>query len=125
MEQPKLLAVESIRGLACFMVLLSHLSLMFFPYLHAFSGKASPITNPIQSFIHDSPLGFFYSGTSAVFIFFVLSGYILTKVAIRSGDSGKIISMTAKRYPRLMVPALASCVLAYAFFSFLTSQVNT
>lgn len=116
MEQPKYLAVESIRGFACFMVVLSHLSLIFFPYLHSFGGKTAPAINPFQSFIHESPLGFFYSGTSAVFIFFVLSGYILTKVAIKNNNSKKIISMTIKRYPRLMVPALASCILAYFAF---------
>ena len=116
MGQPKYLAVESIRGFACFMVLVSHLSLTFFPYLHAFDGKGDPSANPIQSFVHESPLGFFYSGTSAVFIFFVLSGYIFTKIALKHGGSERIISMSIKRYPRLMLPALGSCLLAYVCF---------
>lgn len=116
-ENSKYLAVESIRGVACFMVILSHLSLTFFPFLHAFTGKADPLYNPVQSFIHDSPIGFFFSGTSAVFIFFVLSGFILTKVALKGSDvPKKILSMSIKRYPRLMIPALASCILAYLAF---------
>jgi peptidoglycan/LPS O-acetylase OafA/YrhL len=28
--------------------------------------------------LHNSPLAFFYSGTGAVFVFFVLSGYVLS-----------------------------------------------
>ncbi|MBD1584432.1 acyltransferase family protein [Pseudoalteromonas sp. S16_S37] len=113
--QEKVLSVESIRGWACFMVLISHLSLVFYPYLHSFFGKADQKAFPIQSFIHESPFGFFFSGTSAVYIFFVLSGYILTKVALKDQNRlGKVYSMALKRYPRLMIPALASCLIAYA-----------
>jgi len=46
--QEKVLSVESIRGVACFMVLLSHLSLTFFPYLHAFNGEANIESNRIE-----------------------------------------------------------------------------
>lgn len=99
------------------MVLLSHLSLTFYPHLHAFSGEASPKVHPMQFLIHESPFGFFFSGTAAVFIFFVLSGYILTKAALKGGGGvDRIISMSLKRYPRLMIPALASCLVAYAGF---------
>lgn len=113
-KQHKYLAVESIRGVACFMVVLSHLSLTFFPYLHASGGKADYRTNPIQSLIHELPLGFFYSGTAAVFIFFVLSGFILSKVAFKNQNfSANICAMSIKRYPRLMIPALGSCIIAY------------
>lgn len=131
-EQHKYPAVESIRGIACFMVVLSHLSLTFFPFLHAFDGKANQVINPIQSFIHESPLGFFYSGTSAVYIFFVLSGFILTKVALKGSDvPTKVFSMIIQRYPRLMFPVLVSCVIAFVAFQmfsmsspFLTNWIN-
>ncbi|MDB4687551.1 acyltransferase [Akkermansiaceae bacterium] len=116
-EKGKFLAVEGIRGIACFMVVISHLSLTFFPFLHSFEIKADRELNPIQSFIHESPLGFFYSGTSAVYIFFVLSGFILTKVALKGSNvSIKILEMSIKRYPRLMLPALASCLIAFVVF---------
>ena len=116
-SQQKILSVESIRGWACFMVILSHLSLIFYPYLHSFGEKADSTIYQIQSFIHESPFSFFYSGTSAVFIFFVLSGFILTKVALKEGSRPqKILSMSLKRYPRLMIPVLTSCLIAYASF---------
>lgn len=110
----KILSVEGIRGWACFIVFLSHLSLIFYPYLHAFNVDAELGCFPIQQFIHESPFGFFFSGSSAVFIFFVLSGYILTKVALKDNNvSERVYLMGLKRYPRLMIPALVSCLIAY------------
>lgn len=118
----KLLAVESIRGLACFMVVLSHLSLTFFPYLHNF-GFLDPKGHEVQSFLHHSPFAFFFSGTAAVSVFFVLSGFILTKVALKaSAQPDGMLSMGLKRYPRLMIPALASCMLAYVAFEWMKIQ---
>ena len=132
--QQKVLSVESIRGWACFMVLLSHLSLTFYPYLHGFSGIADQAVNPIQHFIHQSPFAFFFSGTAAVYIFFVLSGYILTKVALKNVIKDnqdetekaqarkRLLSMSLKRYPRLMIPALVSCIIAYVALAIVTTD---
>lgn len=126
----KIRSIEGIRGIACLMVLFSHLSLTFFPYLHSFSLEADS-NYSVQKMFHDSPFGFIYSGTSAVFIFFVLSGYILTHVASRA-DGPNLLAMSLKRYPRLMIPAVVSCVLSYTFFTLfsvdktmLTSWINT
>lgn len=109
----KILSVEGIRGWACLLVLLSHLSLTFYPYLHGFIGDANPLLHPFQYILHESPFCFFISGTSAVYIFFVLSGYILTCVSLKpNGSPERLISMSIKRYPRLMLPSLISCLIA-------------
>lgn len=114
----KVAAAEGIRGIACFMVIFSHLSLSFFPYLHSFGRYRAP-PYALELAIHHSPFGFFYSGTAAVYIFFVLSGYVLTYSIVNSQQPRtKIKSMTLKRLPRLMLPALGSCVLLWlAFYS--------
>lgn len=114
----KVAAAEGIRGIACFMVIFSHLSLSFFPYLHSFGSYRAP-PYALELAIHHSPFGFFYSGTAAVYIFFVLSGYVLTYSIVNSQQPRtKIKSMTLKRLPRLMLPALGSCVLLWlAFYS--------
>ena len=123
-QNDKVLAVESIRGIACFMVVLSHIGLTFFPYLHSFDGlKVVAENNPIQYFVHHSPFTFFFSGTAAVYIFFVLSGYILTKVALQKNDPLRIVSMSLKRYPRLMIPSLVSCIIAV--FSFILFDIES
>lgn len=126
--EKKILSVEGIRGWACFIVFLSHLSLIFYPYLHAFNVEAEFGDYPIQQFIHESPFGFFFSGASAVFIFYVLSGYILTKVALKDNNvSERVYLMGLKRYPRLMIPALVSCLIAYlatALFDITSPQLS-
>lgn len=110
----KVLSVEGTRGVAAFLVILSHLSLTFFPYLHSFD-TAPDKNHAIQYAIHDSPFCFFFSGSSAVFIFFGLSGYILSHAAARKLPY-QMVGIFLKRYPRLMIPAVASCLLAYVTF---------
>lgn len=115
MNSNKIGSVEGIRGIACLMVFLSHLSLTFAPAMH--SGNAAQAKSSIEMMIHNSPFAFFYSGVAAVAIFFVLSGYILSHVILTSKNPPlAIASMALKRYWRLMIPAAASCLLAYAIF---------
>lgn len=115
----KLNAAESIRGLACVAVVLSHLSLSFYPYLHHFSLK-DHVHSTWDYAVHHSPFAFIYSGTAAVFVFFVLSGYVLSYVVVRHPDRPKkILEMAVKRYPRLAIPAFVSCLIIWLVF-FLT-----
>lgn len=124
----KLNAAESIRGLACLAVVFSHLSLSFFPFLHHFN-PIEESTSTWQSFIHHSPFAFWYSGTAAVFLFFVLSGYVLSYAILRKPEQAqhKIKSMLIKRYPRLAIPAIVSCLIIWAVFQSIhieTHQMN-
>ena len=118
MIKEKIEAAEAIRGIACLFVVFSHLSLTFFPSMHRFFDEQTTTTN-FELMMHHSPFAFWYSGTAAVYIFFVLSGYVLTYTIVNSRDPiKKIQAMSIKRYPRLMLPALASCILLWAAFSF-------
>ena len=115
MVKDKIQSLESIRGIACLMVVLSHISLTFFPFIHAFEGKAKTGEYQFQALIHETPLSVLFSGLSAVYIFFVLSGYILTKVALSKPKEEFLVSLTdmaLRRYPRLMIPAAISCLIA-------------
>ncbi|MGQ7806476.1 acyltransferase family protein [Hafnia alvei] len=117
----KLLYIEGIRGIACLMVVLSHLALVFYPGLH----EQELIKNSIERSIFNSPLPFFYSGTAAVFIFFVLSGYVLTYGVMKNKDIlSSISSMTIRRYFRLAPPVLASCILSYFVISLFTPDTS-
>lgn len=92
-------------------VVLSHLTLIFYPQLHDFYKSSLPKNN-ILYIIHNSPFAFFYSGTGAVFVFFCLSGYVLSSSILTAKDkTKKIINSTLKRYPRLSLPAVCSCIL--------------
>ncbi|PNS08898.1 acyltransferase family protein [Solilutibacter silvestris] len=119
----KIAPVEAIRGLACLQVVCSHFALVFWPWLHAFWGVADPDDHPVQRFVHDSPFAFLYSGSAAVFIFFVLSGFILSHVAI--GRSPRdIFGLVLKRYPRLALPCIAACVFAWAVIEWMNVDYN-
>lgn len=118
----KINSAESIRALACLAVVFSHLSLSFFPNLHHFDEHVQ-VATPISDWIHHSPFAFWFSGTAAVYIFFVLSGYILSFAIYRHPDPAqrhtKIINMLYKRYPRLAIPVLGSCVLTWLIFRYI------
>ncbi|HHP8292720.1 acyltransferase [Acinetobacter baumannii] len=115
----KLHSAESIRGLACIAVVFSHLLGTFYPQLHSFYESKLPKFAFAES-IYNSPFAFLYSGTGAVFIFFVLSGYVLTLSSLKTTDYLKRFKISiVKRYPRLAIPALFSCLLMY-----LCLQVN-
>lgn len=112
----KINSVEGIRGIACLMVFLSHLSSTFAPSMH--TGNASQAKSSYEMLIHNSPFAFFYSGVAAVSIFFVLSGFILSHVILTSKNLPlSIAGMALKRYWRLMIPAVVSCLIAYIIFS--------
>jgi peptidoglycan/LPS O-acetylase OafA/YrhL len=115
----KLHSAESLRGLACIAVVFSHLLGTFYPQLHSFYESELPKFELAET-IYNSPFTFLYSGTGAVFIFFVLSGYVLTLSSLKSTDYFKRFKVSiVKRYPRLAIPALFSCLLMY-----LCLQVN-
>src|ERR1700710_3167253 len=72
---PRIGYLESIRGLAAVQVLLLHFLAAFAPDLV----YSLPAAGAVAGYIHLSPLYFLYDGYSAVYIFFALSGYVLTR----------------------------------------------
>lgn len=118
----KILAVEGVRGIACLMVFLSHLSSTFFPSMH--TGNPNGVKSNLELLLHHSPFAFIYSGAAAVGIFFVLSGFILGYALSEKGDVVEnCTAMFVKRYFRLMPVALFSSILAFLIFKF--TNVNT
>ena len=115
----KINSAESIRGLACLAVVFSHLAMSFFPYLHHFDINEVTDLAWVHA-IHHSPFAFFYSGDAAVFVFFVLSGFVLSYAILNKPEqfNKKIKNMMIKRYPRLMIPALTSCLIIWLVFKF-------
>lgn len=107
----KIHSAESLRGIACLAVVFSHLLGVFYPQLHNFYESQLPKFNFAEA-IYNSPFAFIYSGTGAVFVFFVLSGYVLTLSSLKAVDQKKKLRESLiKRYPRLAIPALFSCLI--------------
>jgi peptidoglycan/LPS O-acetylase OafA/YrhL len=105
-KTPRIAYLESIRGLAALQVLLLHFLAAFAPDL-VFS---LPATAAVAGTIHLSPLYFLYDGYSAVYIFFALSGYVLTRSFER--HLARPASQVLARIVRLGLPALAAALVA-------------
>lgn len=104
-EPPRIAYLESIRGLAAVQVVLLHFLGAFMPDL-----VFEPVSRGAASYIHLSPLYFLYDGHSAVYIFFVLSGYVLTRSFERHLDHP--VALVAARIIRLGLPAIAAVLVA-------------
>lgn len=109
-NEPRIAYLDTLRGLASIQVLLSHSMLAFFIGI-AF---ASPSSGRLIGYLAASPLSFLSDGASAVCIFFVLSGYVLTPVFAQSrATHGAIIG---SRFLRLAIPAIAGCCFSAILF---------
>jgi peptidoglycan/LPS O-acetylase OafA/YrhL len=99
--------LDIIRGLACLQVLFLHIAEAFYP---AFATeKISDFT--LGGLVHGSPLYLIYDGYTGVFVFFLLSAYVLTPSFAK--DVNPFVQFIA-RWGRLVVPAAAAC--AFSFF---------
>ncbi|MGF1737234.1 acyltransferase family protein [Photobacterium satsumensis] len=102
--------LDSLRGIAAICVVISHCFLWFLPGMHTGLSPEGSISN----LVFNSPFTFFYKGGSAVLLFFVLSGYVLSFCCISKNlDSGYIQKSAAKRYLRLGIPVAGSIVISY------------
>lgn len=97
--------LDVIRGLACLQVLMLHLAEGFFP---AFA-TAKIQDHILGGYVHSSPLYLIYDGYTGVFIFFLLSGYVLTPSFAKTYEPHR---QFAARWGRLLIPAFMACLLS-------------
>src|SRR5262245_4759677 len=97
------IALEAIRGGAALVVVVWHVCVGFFPY-------------SLDGWWQGSPLNLFMNGQSAVQLFFVLSGYVLTRRYFESGNNRILLKGAVKRWPRLMGPVLLVVLACYVLF---------
>jgi peptidoglycan/LPS O-acetylase OafA/YrhL len=111
MEKEKYHNLDGLRGLAALVVMIWHFSVGFLPFLVGATivGRHTPI----DRLVSDTPLFLPFAGTFAVYIFFVLSGFVLSLSFFHKRDSSVLVSSAARRYFRLMIPAASSVILAY------------
>lgn len=107
----KVSSLDGLRGIAAFSVVISHMFYSFYTYLQVGHGPLKTL-NFEKSLFH-SPMSFFYNGSFALAIFFVISGYVLSRGFINHQDYGKLQHSTIKRYIRLGIPVFASVMLSW------------
>lgn len=107
--------LEGVRGIAAFGVLLAHLLMSFFPYLTVYQQPGSAVTQFYvwESIVAFPPIMALLGGSFSVSLFFVLSGYVLTKKYYATENVSILQSSAVKRYPRLIIPAAVSVLFAW------------
>ncbi len=112
-------ALEGMRGIAAFGVLMAHLLLSLFPYLSTYQAPSSQIPQfyEFESFLMLPPIMALINGSFGVSVFFVLSGYVLTKKFFKTNDVSILQSSAVKRYPRLILPASISVLFAWGLLT--------
>jgi peptidoglycan/LPS O-acetylase OafA/YrhL len=111
--------IEGMRGLAALFVLFEHVVCAFYPVLFPYPA-ASPI--PLEDLAAQSiliktfvftPLNIFFNGLFAVMIFLIISGYVISYNCFHSRDENYVTASFFKRYFRLTIPILISCIITY------------
>lgn len=111
----RFMELEGLRGIAAIIVVIFHFLVVF--YAGAFYGldERAPVQHfRLEDNIYANPFAGLLSGAFAVSIFFVLSGFVLSIGYFQTGKSSIVKNLAAKRYIRLMLPALASIIAAYS-----------
>jgi peptidoglycan/LPS O-acetylase OafA/YrhL len=111
-KMKKLNYLEGLRGVAAFIVFVAHFVQLFYPAM--IFGDSSLLHNSLELDISRSPVNLLFNGSFAVFIFFVLSGYVLSIKFTKENSNYEILySSAVRRYFRLAIPSAVSLVIAY------------
>jgi Predicted acyltransferases len=116
MNTKKIVYFDGLRGLAAFIVFISHSVLTFYP--SAAFGTASIIHHKTEVFLSGTPLNVLWNGNFSVCIFFVLSGFVLSHKFFETKNYNFLISSAIRRYFRLSIPVCVSILIAYLFLKF-------
>lgn len=110
--------LEGVRGLAAAIVVIFHIVLIFYPRIvYGDFSNISVSHSRVEDILYGSPLNLLSWGVFSVAIFFVLSGFVLS-TGFFNGDDNIIKKLGSRRYLRLMLPALASVLIAYLLIKF-------
>lgn len=116
--------LEGLRGIAAIVVAVYHALLIF--YVVAFLGTqtGSAQNMGLEDNLYGNPIMVFLSGTFAVAIFFVLSGFVLSIGFFQTQKMEILKKLATKRYLRLMLPALASILLCFVILALGASRLH-
>ena len=108
--------LDGLRGFASVAVCLWHNFLAFFP--GAVTPNVPMHSRLLENTLYRSPFAVFFAGDFSVFIFFAISGFVISIKHFRSDDLDGLKRSFLKRYVRLMPPAFVTIFLAYLLLSF-------
>jgi peptidoglycan/LPS O-acetylase OafA/YrhL len=101
--------IDGLRGIAACQVVLLHYCAAFLPTMARVGGSPHYAW---ESSITRSPFFFLIDGYSAVYLFFIMSGFVLAPSFIHCPKGSAALAF--KRFTRLFIPVLAASFLALA-----------
>lgn len=116
-RKQRLIFLESVRGVAAFVVVMYHTSIAFWQFLLDPRAPQLAHVRLIFRLLAHSPLMVFFNGPFAVVVFFVLSGFVLSYSYFRTPRTEPLTAAALRRYFRLMVPVLVSVLVSYELLS--------
>ncbi len=123
--QKRNLAIDGLKGLAILIVVIHHFALAFYPSIISGLSQHLHTKDMIEIMIFKTPLSIFFAGYFAVSLFFLITGYILTKKSIANIENKTYISSAIfNRIFRLM-PLIAIVLFVGLALSNLHLTLNT
>lgn len=114
----RLHALDGLRGIAALVVVICHSFLLKTELALAYLNPAAIERGTVWWWAAFSPLHVVWAGTEAVYLFFILSGYVLTLPFVRGTDRGWI-GYFPKRLIRLYIPVWGAFALAVMWMNVL------
>ncbi len=112
-KQARIASLDGLRGVAALVVTLTHiLFCIFYPEMYFGSGA---VEHSLSDMFSESLLFAFISGSFAVAVFFVLSGFVIAYASANTSDG--LFLLIGRRYLRLALPITISVVLAFVLYS--------
>lgn len=105
-------ALDGLRGIAAMVVLCGHAMLTSPVYADAILGTGRPQPGSLAWWMTYTPLHLLWAGTEAVFVFFILSGFVLAGPAMKVKPAW--LSYYRRRIARLYLPVWGSLIFAAA-----------
>lgn len=114
-SKQKVIPLEALRAIACFIEVLYHFLLSFVPAL-----IHQPQTHQyaFEGWLIGTPLYAFTNGFGMVMVFFILSGYVLSIKGLEKHSEQKLLNTAVKRYLRFLPLIFLSLLCSYLLFKF-------
>lgn len=99
--------IDGMKGLACLFVLLGH-----FTGIYKYAENATAINSWFTQILTKGPLSFFMAESFWLYLFFVLSGYLLT-ISTPPRKCSEFLKKCIKRVLRLAIPIMGAAVFTF------------
>lgn len=103
--------LDGLRGILCLIVVVDHCVNTFMPSLRF--TRDPGFHGFLKHIFALSPLNIIYSGLPSVYLFFIMSGFVISYKYNKTRESNIIIKSTLKRYLRFSIPIIASYFIMY------------